>query len=93
MIIKQSTFNQLGIALSTLYLSMKILFSDGQVRIIQGDQEIAIKCYVESLKVKRVRTLGIKARKVGSGIKPPGGTYKGVEAPPTTNEDIKDRRP
>lgn len=69
---------------------MKYLISDGRVGVIQEDQEISIKCYVEILKGKMVHTLGTKTRKVGSGVKPSGEACKGEEAPPPTNEEIED---
>lgn len=55
---------------------MKYTLSDGRVGVIHGDQKIAKNYYIESLKLKRVRTLGTKAGKVGSGIKSLGGTCK-----------------
>lgn len=66
MIIGRPTFNLMGSILSTLYLCMKYPFSDGRVGVIQRDQKIAMKCYIKSLKLKRVRTLGANARQVGS---------------------------
>lgn len=53
MIIGQPTFNQFSVALPTLYLCMKYLLYNGQVGVIQGYQEVARKCYVESLKLKK----------------------------------------
>lgn len=53
MIIECLTFNQLGIIVSTLYLCMKYLLSDERVRVIQEDQTIVWKCYIESLKLKK----------------------------------------
>lgn len=89
-IIRRPTFNQLGTALYNLYLCMKYPLPNGRVRVIQGDQEIARKYYVESLKLKKVHTMDIKSRKVSSGINPSGGTYKGVKALPPTSEEIED---
>lgn len=71
MIIGRLKFNQLCASLSTFYLCMKYPLSNGQVGVIQGDQEIAKKCYVECLKLKRVCTLGLKVRNIVLGIKPP----------------------
>lgn len=88
MIIRLPSFNQLGFALSTLYLRMKYMLSYGQVRVIQGDHEITIKCYVESVKLKRVCTLGVKSRIVGSKVKFPRGTYKGAGALSSTSEVV-----
>lgn len=53
-IIGRPNFNQLGVALSNLNLCMKYPLSDGQVGFVQGDQAISRKCYVESLKLKRI---------------------------------------
>lgn len=61
---------------------MKYPFFDGHVRDIQGDQEVFRKCYVESLMLKSVLTLGMDTKKVSSRIKPPKATLKGGEAPP-----------
>lgn len=58
-IIGWSIFNQLGDALSIFYLCMKYPDSDGQVGVNQGDQEITIKGYMESQKLKKVRTKGV----------------------------------
>lgn len=59
MIIGQPTFNKLDTTLSTLYLCMKYLLSNGRIGVTQGDQEISRKCYVESL-----GPLGANANKV-----------------------------
>lgn len=59
MIIRKPSFNQMGSILSTFYLCMKYLLSDGKVCIIQGDQDISRKCYVECLKLKKVRIVGV----------------------------------
>lgn len=42
---------------------------------------------------EKVCTLDVKAKKVGSWIKPPEGTYKGEEGPPPTSKEIEDWRP
>lgn len=60
------------------------------MRFIQGNQEISMKCYLESIKLKRGCTLGMKAMKVDSRISPPGGTDKGDEAHHPSSEEIKD---
>lgn len=52
-IIWRLAFNHLVATLSTLYLCMKYSLSNGRVRVIQGDQEVVRKCYVESLKMKK----------------------------------------
>lgn len=90
MIIGQSDFNQLGSFLYTLYLCMKCLLSDELLRVIQGDLKFSRKCYVERLKLKMVRTLGVSSMKAGSGIKPLGEACKGNEVPPLASEEIKD---
>lgn len=71
----------MGPAMSTLHLCMKYPLPNGRVGIIQGDQEISIKCYTEILMLKRRRTIGVKAMNMGSGIKPSGVANKGEEAP------------
>lgn len=38
---------------------MKYPLPDKRVKIIQGDQKIAKKCYMESLKLKKVITMGM----------------------------------
>lgn len=83
-------FNHLGVALSILYLCMKYLLFDGRVGVIQGDQKFSRKCYVESLKLKRVGTLGMNTRKAGSGINLPGEACKDDEAPPQARKEIED---
>lgn len=59
MIMWRPTFNQLGFVISTLYMCMKYMLPYELVRVIQGDQEIARKCYVESLKLKKVKIMGL----------------------------------
>lgn len=90
MIIGRPTFNQLDAILYTLYLCMKYSLSNGRVRVIQGNRDISRKCYVESLKLKRVCTLCARASRIGLGIKPLGETYKGEEASPLIAEEIED---
>lgn len=90
MIIGCSTFNQLGAILSILYLCIKYMFSYRQVGVIQGDQEISMKCYVESLKLKRVHTLGANTKKVGLRLKLLGEIRRGNETPPQTCKDTED---
>lgn len=53
MIIGQPTFNKLGFSLSTLYICMKYPLSDVWFKVIHGDQEIARKCNVESMKLEK----------------------------------------
>lgn len=79
MIIWQSIFNQLGVALSHLYLCRKYPPSNGQVGFIKGDQEIFKKCYVGSLKLKMARTLIANTKKMDLGIKPPEEACKSKE--------------
>lgn len=52
-VIGRPSFNALGEMLSILYLTLKYPFKDGRVGIIKGDQEIARKCYEDSLKLKK----------------------------------------
>lgn len=47
------TFNALEAELSTLCLTLKYPLEDGWVGIENGDQEIASKCYKDSLRLKR----------------------------------------
>lgn len=54
MIIRRLTFNKPGTVISSPYLCIEYLFSDGLVRFIQGDHKIAMRCYVDSLKLKKV---------------------------------------
>lgn len=63
---------------------------NGQVRVIQIDQEISIKCYVESLKLKRACNLGVGARKANPRINLLEEACKGDRAPPPSNEEFKD---
>lgn len=48
----------------------------GKWELSKGIRRLLKKYCIESLKLKRVRTLGAKVGKVGSGIKSLGGTYK-----------------
>lgn len=59
MIIGKPTFNKLGATISTLYMHMKYPLPDGRVGVIQEDQEISMKCYIYSLKLKKVRIMGV----------------------------------
>lgn len=86
MIIRWPIFNQLDTSLSILYLVMKYPFSNGWVGIIQGDEKITIKYYVERVKMKKVHTLGVNARNLGSWIKPLREASKGKEARPPANK-------
>lgn len=45
-------FNALEVVIGTLYLTMKCPLEGGQVRVIKGDEGIAMKCYKDSLKLK-----------------------------------------
>lgn len=90
MIIEKHNFNQLGATLYDLYLCMKYLFSEGQVRVIQWHQEVAKKWYVESLKLKRVWTLGVNTKRVISGIKLLEEAHQYGEAPSRKSEKIWD---
>lgn len=49
---------------------MKYLLPNERVRVVQGDQEIARKCYVESLKLKRTDLLGVRMRNTNHEITP-----------------------
>jgi hypothetical protein len=51
-IIRRPTFNALGAAMSTLYLSMKYPLDDGRIGRVRGDQALARRCYESSLKIK-----------------------------------------
>jgi hypothetical protein len=51
-IIGRPAFNALGVAMSSLYLSMKYPLDDGRIGTIRGDQALARWCYESSLKIK-----------------------------------------
>jgi hypothetical protein len=51
-IIGRPSFNALGVAMSTLYLSMKYPLDDGRICIVRGDQTLARHCHESSLKIK-----------------------------------------
>lgn len=70
MIIGRHVFNHLGAFISTLYLCMKYSFSNRWVGLIQGNQEISIKFYVESLKLKRIRAICISTMSMKIGMEP-----------------------
>lgn len=53
-IIGTSTFNLLGVSLSTLYLCMKYLLSNENICIVQGDKEIVKRYYQDNLRLKKV---------------------------------------
>lgn len=53
MIIWWPKFKQLSPASSILYLCMKYPLFNKWVKVIQGDQESADKCYMYSLKLKK----------------------------------------
>lgn len=72
---------------------MKYPFSNERVGDIQGDHKISKKCYVESLKLKRIQTLGANTRKFGSGLKLPGEARKGKKYTPMIVEEIEDLNP
>lgn len=72
-----------------MYLCMKYVFPNGRVGVIKGDQETARKCNTESLRLKRIYTLGGKARSVSSGIMPPGETCKGDKASSPNSKEIE----
>lgn len=67
---------------------MKYLLSDGQFRVIQGDQKVSRKCYMEILKLKRVKSLGVNPKSMVQRIKPPEVVLKDGEAPPQKDEKI-----
>lgn len=52
-IIGRLMFNALDASMSTLYLTMKYPIEGGQVGVIKYDQELARKCYKDSLKLKK----------------------------------------
>lgn len=90
MIIGWPNFNQLGVALSTMYLCVKYPLPGERVGVVQGDHEIFRKCYVESLKSKRVRTLGTNTRKGNLRIMSPREAFKFEKVPPLAYEEIED---
>ncbi|MCI01003.1 hypothetical protein A2U01_0022027, partial [Trifolium medium] len=51
-IVGRPTFNALGAAMSTLYLSMKYPLDDGRVGMVRGDQALGRQCYESSLRIK-----------------------------------------
>ncbi|MCI16503.1 hypothetical protein A2U01_0037647, partial [Trifolium medium] len=51
-IIGRPSFNALGAAMSTLYLSMKYPLDNGGVGTVRGDQLLARRCYESSLKIR-----------------------------------------
>lgn len=65
MIIGRPPFDQLGAALSTLYLCMNYPLYDGRVGVSQRDCEISIKCYTKSFRMNKFCILGANNRKVG----------------------------
>lgn len=54
------SFNHPGFSLSTLNICMNPL-PDGRVGVNQGDQKIAWKCYIKSLKFKKASTMSVNA--------------------------------
>lgn len=68
---------------------MKYPLSNRRVRVIHGYHKISKKCYIESLKLKTVRTMGVNTRKVGSRMKPPEKALRDEEALPQEGEKIK----
>lgn len=66
---------------------MKYPLSNGRVGVIQWNQEIAKKCYVERLKLKRARTVGVNTVNMKVVIKPPENvsTKKGITNPNEEN--------
>lgn len=52
-IIGRLTLNALGVALSTLRLTLKYLLDDVGDGVVKAGQEAATKCYHDSLKTKR----------------------------------------
>lgn len=55
---------------------MNYPFLDGRVKVIQGDQEIARKCYIDSLKLKRDETVGVNVVGINLRTKPRGEAPK-----------------
>lgn len=62
-IIGSSTFNLLGVSLSTLYLCMKYLLLNGNICIVQGDKEIVKRYYQDNLRLKKVMMDVVNAQK------------------------------
>lgn len=74
-------------------LCVKYHLLNGRVGVvIQGDQDIFGKCYVESLKLKRILTPGGKSRRMSLGIKPPEEFRMGEESSSPYSEDIEGGR-
>lgn len=57
--------------------------------VIQVDQNIAKKCYAESIKLRKIRTPDIKVRGMNLGVTSPGEIYKGEEASSPTSEEFE----
>lgn len=90
MVIGGPTFNQLGTNLSTLYYCMKYPLFNEWVEVIQGYQEISRKCYVESRKLKKSKTLSVNTKDMGQRVKPPEVAPKGEKDPPQEGEEIEE---
>lgn len=68
---------------------MKYPLVNGKGGVIQGDQEIAKRCYVEGLMLKRIRTQGGKSKRTSSGLTPLEEVLEGEETFSPTSEGFE----